>query len=219
MLHARKCCSPRGIILVEGEAEKFLLPVFAETMKHPLDHFGITVCSVAGTNFRPYTKFLTALGIPFSIVTDWDPRNVKRPLGFNRALRLIELIQSARTGRVPSALIKELDAMTAYNEFSTRCEAFGIFTNSDTLEVDLFKDNDFTKHIIATLREQNFSTERKTWIDQWEAQPKRLDVENYLTLIDAVGKGRFAQRLASRIAGILPPNYIKDAIKFVVSRV
>jgi len=33
----------RGIILVEGDAEKFLLPVFAESIGRPLDRFGITV--------------------------------------------------------------------------------------------------------------------------------------------------------------------------------
>ncbi len=60
----------RGIILVEGDAEKFLLPVFAETMDSPLDHHGITVCSVSGTNFRPYAKFLAALDIPFAVITD-----------------------------------------------------------------------------------------------------------------------------------------------------
>jgi putative ATP-dependent endonuclease of the OLD family len=63
----------RGIILVEGDAEKFLLPTFAETLGHSLDKLGITVCSVAGTTFVPYVKFLTALDIPFSVITDWDP--------------------------------------------------------------------------------------------------------------------------------------------------
>jgi putative ATP-dependent endonuclease of OLD family len=80
----------RGIILVEGDAEKFLMPVFAETIGHSLDPLGITVCSVAGTNFKPYVKFLTALGIPFSVVTDWDPREEgKKALGINRALSLV----------------------------------------------------------------------------------------------------------------------------------
>ena len=53
----------RGILLVEGDAEKFLVPVFANALGHSLDHLGITICSVAGTNFTPYVKFLAALGI------------------------------------------------------------------------------------------------------------------------------------------------------------
>jgi len=210
----------RGIILVEGDAEKFLLPVFAEAIDRPLDHLGITVCSVAGTNFQPYAKFLTALGIPFAVVTDWDPRKgKKRPLGFNRALNLVKTIEHVRTGSVPKALIKKLDAIEDYNEFGTRCETFGVFTNIDTLEVDLFNDDNFTVPIIETLREQKFSAERQGWIDEWEADPESLDVEKYLALIEAVGKGRFAQRLASRVTGTEPPDYIIGAIGFVASRV
>jgi predicted ATP-dependent endonuclease of OLD family len=37
------------------------------------DRSGISVCSVAGTNFHPYAKLLTGLEIPFAIITDWDP--------------------------------------------------------------------------------------------------------------------------------------------------
>jgi putative ATP-dependent endonuclease of OLD family len=209
----------RGVILVEGDAERFLLPVFAETMGRPLDHLGVTVCSVAGTNFQPYAKFLTALGIPFSVITDWDPRKGEPPLGFNRALNLVKTIVRVRTGKVPLSLIRDLKSIDNYDELGKRCEEFGVFTNVDTLEVDLFNHNDFTEHIIETLCEQKLSSERQGWIDRWKDTPERLDVDDYLTLIDAVGKGRFAQRLAARVSGIEPPEYIKGAIEFVASRV
>lgn len=209
----------RGIILVEGDAEKFLLPVFAASMGHDLDHLGITVCSVAGTNFTPYAKFLTALGIPFSIITDWDPRVQGGPLGFNRSWKLVETIETTRTGTSPKELIKELRAIEDGNKFASRCEEHGVFSNIDTLEVDLFKDGKFTKSIVETLRETSWSPERKGWIDDWENDAETLDVDNYLKLIDVVGKGRFAQRLASRIKGVAPPAYIGDAISYVVDRV
>jgi len=209
----------RGIILVEGDAEKFLLPVFAASMGHDLDHLGITVCSVAGTNFTPYAKFLTALGIPFSVITDWDPRAQGGPLGFNRSWKLVETIETTRTGTSPKELIKELRAIEDGNKFATRCEAHGVFSNIDTLEVDLFKDENFTRSIVETLRETSWSSERKGWIDGWEDDAETLDVDNYLKLIDVVGKGRFAQRLASRINGVVPPAYIGDAISYVVARV
>lgn len=211
----------RGIVLVEGDAEKFLLPTFAETIGHSLDHLGITVCSVAGTNFKPYAKFLTALGIPFSIVTDWDPAEGKRPLGLNRALKLVGTIEQTRTGDVPTPLLTELRdlATTDIDAFDNRCNAIGIFTNTNTLEIDLFQDEDFTGSIIETLRETAWSAERQGWIAAWEADPDSLDTANYLKLVEAVGKGRFAQRLASRSAGIAPPTYIRDAIEFVVDRV
>jgi putative ATP-dependent endonuclease of the OLD family len=63
----------RGVILVEGDAERFLVPEFARMVEIPLDKSGISVCSVAGTNFHPYAKLLTGLEIPFAIITDWDP--------------------------------------------------------------------------------------------------------------------------------------------------
>jgi putative ATP-dependent endonuclease of OLD family len=103
--------------------------------------------------------------------------------------------------------------------FSDRCDSFGVFTNFHTLEVDLFNEENLTKPIIETLCEQEFGAVRQGWIDGWEADPKSLNVLKYLSLIDSIGKGRFAQRLASRVKGIEPPDYIKSAIKFVVNRV
>ena len=209
----------RGIVLVEGDAEKFLLPVFAASMGHDLDHLGITVCSVAGTNFTPYAKFLTALGIPFSIVTDWDPRASGGPLGFNRSWKLVDTIETARTGASQKQLIAELRAIEDGHKFGTRCAAYGVFSNIDTLEVDLFNEESLSDCVIETLRETPWTAERKGWIDGWEADPESLDVDNYLKLIETIGKGRFAQRLASRIEDIEPPAYIAGAITYVVERV
>jgi putative ATP-dependent endonuclease of OLD family len=209
----------RGIVLVEGDAEKFLLPVFAASMGHDLDHLGITVCSVAGTNFTPHAKFLTAMGIPFSIVTDWDPQGERTPLGYKRSWRLVKVIEEVRTGEDQDELVQELKDLDDYNEFSERCEAYGVFTNANTLEIDLFRDEAFTEAVIDTLREQRLSEERQAWVDQWEADPETLVPSNYLKLVEAVGKGRFAQRLASRIQGLEPPAYIAGAITFVVERV
>lgn len=209
----------RGIILVEGDAEKFLLPVFATSMGHDLDHLGITVCSVSGTNFKPYAKFLTGLGIPFSIITDWDPRGGQQPLGRKRSLKLIGDIELQRTGNIPVRLLAELNAIPNGPYFVERCSAHGIFTNEDTLEVDLFNDDEFIESIIETLREHNFSVARQAWIDDWEEDPESLVIEDYLKLVEAIGKGRFAQRLASRIEHITPPEYILGAITYVVDRV
>lgn len=209
----------RGILLVEGDAEKFLVPVFAKSMGHDLDHLGITVCSVSGTNFTPYAKFLTAMGIPFSIMTDWDPRPKGNPLGWNRALKLVETIESTRQNAVLKELVDELDAITDVEEFCARCEAFGVFTNMDTLEIDLFKQKRFVKALTDTLREKPCSDARKTLVDGWAADPATLDEGVYLKIIEAIGKGRFAQRLATRIEGVKPPAYIRDAIAFVVDRV
>lgn len=211
----------RGVILVEGDAERFLVPTFAAKLKKPLDRLGITVCSVAGTNFIPYVKLLAGLGIPYSVVTDWDPRgNGKDPLGYNRSLKIVSTIEKMRTGKTPTALIAELKALDDWNEFEKRCDSFGVFTNIHTLEVDLFRKNGkYRQAVIETLREGPFGSERKGWIDEWEARPGELDTDKFLALVDQIGKGRFAQRLGARIADLDPPSYIAKAIKFVADRV
>lgn len=210
----------RGIILVEGDAEKFLLPVFAASMGHDLDHLGITVCSVAGTNFAPYAKFLTGMGIPFSIVTDWDElEGYKTPLGFNRTLRLVKLIEESRTGKKQDALAQKLQEMDEIEDFCAAGEQYGIFSNSNTLEIDLFLLKRFREPVIETLREHKFSAKRLGWIKEWEANPMALNHKDYLATIERIGKGRFAQRLASRLEGVAPPPYIERAIKHVVALV
>jgi putative ATP-dependent endonuclease of OLD family len=209
----------RGVILVEGDAERFLIPALAASLKQPLDKLGITVCSVAGTNFIPYAKLLAGLEIPFAVITDWDPGDEKdTPLGWNRSLNLATTIQECRTGNKAKALREELDAIEDVNKFCDRCEAFGIFSNVDTLEVDLFT-GDFAAAIIATLRESGLSKDRRAWVDEWEKDAKKLDRDKLLRLVEAIGKGRFAQRIASRVDKQKPPGYIKRAIEFVVALV
>lgn len=211
----------RGIILVEGDAEKFLVPLFAEALGCSLDMLGITVCSVAGTNFTPYAKFLTSLDIPFSIITDWDPMPKSKPLAVNRGIKLAVAIERARTKKIPRALAKELEDIAENrdeDDLAGRFEDFGIYTNIRTLETDLYEDG-FAANILDTLNEDKWSKARQARIDAWIANHDSIDHDQMLKLIDVVGKGRFAQRLASKIEGRKPPRYIEDAIRYVVNRV
>ncbi|MGO6842633.1 MULTISPECIES: ATP-dependent nuclease [Rhizobium] len=205
----------RGVILVEGDAERFLIPRFAEELEFDLDGLGITVCSVAGTNFTPYAKFLEALKIPFSIITDFDPDGDR---GQKRTVTLARLLDGMRTKTYDEEYFDELLSTRDWDRFDESIEEFGVFTNSDTLEVELF-NGDFTAAMIAGLREGNFGDVRTARIDDWEADPDTMEPDKLLPLIEAIGKGRFAQRLSSRIAGIEVPGYIKRAIEHVVDRV
>jgi putative ATP-dependent endonuclease of OLD family len=210
----------RGVLLVEGDAERFLVPAFAKIMGHPLDEHGITVCSVAGTNFKPYVKLLTGLDIPYAVVTDWDPGDDDEggALGWNRTRSLVEAREIIRTGKPPKALLKELDAFDHPDKFCDHCEKYGIFSNIDTLEVDLFNGS-FQAAVLDTLREGEFGEKRKALIEAWAKKPDSLDKKRFLALVDDIGKGRFAQRLVTRLGKIKPPKYIASAIKFVVARV
>ena len=86
------------------------------------------------------------------------------------------------------------------------------------MEIDLFED-EFADAMISVLRENSFSAKRKALVDAWEAENDALDKDELLAMIEAIGKGRFAQRLISHMGGIEPPSYIADAINFVAERV
>lgn len=84
----------RGVILVEGDAERFLIPAFADAMDIHLDQLGVSVCSVGGTNFAPYVKLLGSAGlaIPHVILTDGDPVVGGTPLARERLVKLLEIV-------------------------------------------------------------------------------------------------------------------------------
>ena len=207
----------RGVILVEGDAERFLIPVFAQSKDHCLDKLGISVCSVSGTNFGPYAKLLTGLSIPFAILTDWDPRSNGEAMGANRARNLIRTIEQTQSGEVS----EELEERISDADVDRLCELseeYGIFLNDYTLEVDLFVDG-YEHYIAETLHEHGLGARRIQRINEWVDDPNNVDVARYLALIEEIGKGRFAQRLAARLEGVFPPSYIDSAIDFVAERV
>ena len=206
----------RGVLLVEGDAERFLLPVFANTIGVDLDQLGISVCSVAGTHFGAYAKFLTSLDIPFAILTDRDP-TATSVRGLRRAEALVRTIHTIRAGEIPENLENELDELDEAR-IEELAEESGIFLNSHTLEVDLY-DGGLAHHILTTLSEAGFGQGTRDRIQEWKARPTEVEPRSLLQLIDTVGKGRFAQRLAPLLFDAEPPDYIVKAIRFVVDRV
>ena len=62
----------KGVILVEGITEEYMVPQVANLLGTNLDDKGIVVCNVHSTNFKPYVQILQALNIPWCLVTDGD---------------------------------------------------------------------------------------------------------------------------------------------------
>lgn len=62
------------MIFVEGDAEQFLLPELARQAGYDLDKYGISICSVGGTDFLPYVLLAGSdgLNIPYAVLTDGD---------------------------------------------------------------------------------------------------------------------------------------------------
>jgi len=194
----------RGIILVEGDAERFLIPPFAEAMGIHLDQLGISVCSVSGTNFAPYVKLLGSAGlaIPHVVLTDRDTVEGGTPLARGRVERLLEILE-------PGSAYGDLADATIFR----RGERYGIFVNSNTLEPELFASG-LARQMRTILRsELPLRQANRALIDGWVADPATLDVDRLIGLIERVGKGRFAQRLASSATAPRCPTYIRSALE------
>jgi putative ATP-dependent endonuclease of OLD family len=203
----------RGVILVEGEAELYLLPVFANMLGHPLDELGINVTSVAGTHFTPYAKLLgpNGLSIPFSVITDTDPREGKRALGPTRASRLLRLL-------VPPGDLDAPEAAVDHANFKVFAAERGVFLNTHTLEVDLFRggQHQAMMDVLGTISTNKQIRKRAR---EWAGSPDKMNPRQMMKDIETVGKGRFAQRLASIIPNRSEvPAYITGAIQYVIDR-
>lgn len=179
-----------------------------------LDELGINVTSVAGTHFSPYAKLLgmSGLDIPFSIITDTDPRKGKKALGSTRAARLLRLLAPPDDLNVPEAAVDHAD-------FKTFASERGIFLNTHTLEVDLFNCGQHqTMMDVLTALSTNKAIRKRA--REWADSPDTMNPTKMLKDIETVGKGRFAQRFASLISPQSEvPTYIADAIQYVVDRV
>ena len=215
----------KGVILVEGDAEKFLLPTLAKLHDADLDFdaMGITVCSVSGTNFAPYLQLLgpKGLDIPVVVLTDFDPKNeemsqedadpggagVEDSYGENRVVNQI----------MNHILNKEAYDSLDFEEVQSQAEDNGVFMNDFTFEIDLFKkgaEDEFAKAIDGLTDNKKM---RKRFQDL-SSDPSKLDPTQFLKDINSLGKGRFAQRLASVLmAGQVDacPPYIKAALEYI----
>jgi len=63
----------KSVLLVEGQAELFAIPEFAQKLGYSLDRHGVSVVCVNGNgNFDTYHRILDAFGIPHVILADGD---------------------------------------------------------------------------------------------------------------------------------------------------
>jgi len=208
----------RGVILVEGDAERFLVPVLARQQGHDLDELGISVCSVSGTNFAPYLILLgpEGLDIPLAAFTDFDPRPDKndgtpcKPLGPKRVVNhmLVHLVY------------EETWDANDFDGLLKLAPNYGVFVNSHTFEVDLFQAG-LHETFAQAMNALGTSTKMRERMEGWAAKPASLDIARFLKDIESVGKGRFAQRLSSVIVEsdlTVCPRYISKGIKYVADK-
>src|SRR5690606_16361081 len=209
----------RGVIFVEGDAEEALVPVFAESIGCNLDQLGITVCNVAGVNFKPYVKLVAGLGLPFSVVTDWDPLDgTKQPLGVERTFGIWDAYrETLGESLLTSDQRTHLSALD-FSNFSNQWRSAGIFLNALTFEVAIANTQNLQNALLGILNEQGFGATRSARIEAWKAG-NPIDPGHLLSMMSEIGKGRLSGKLAKKAVGLTPPEYITSAIRFVVDRV
>lgn len=213
----------KGIIFVEGDAEEALVPSFAEILGYDLDGLGITVCNVAGTNFNPYIKLAEGLGIPFTVITDWDPLDGTKPaLGRARCLGIWDSRCEVNLGLTKfTEKNREWAETVDFIEFSSSFSKVGIFLNHETFEVAIAQTPHLSTALLEILDEQGFGSIRTKRINEWKADLAKVDSTQLLAMIKDIGKGRLSGKLRKKISGenqIQVPKYIQDAIEFMVKK-
>lgn len=202
----------KGVILVEGEAEKYIVPRLAQLLdpQVDLDKLGITVCSISGADFRPYARLLGKSGfnIPHVILTDLDPQTEGHDLGYERVCHLLELVMEREDWA-------QLDTREEVLDTAKDC---GIFLNDSTLETDLFHAGQ-SHAICDTLIALTTNGAAARRAEQWNENPTSLVPERFIKDINAIGKGRFAQRLAPSLVPNACPPYIEQAVRWLVARI
>ena len=201
----------RGVILVEGAAELFLIPAFAAEMGMPLDELGISVCAVHGTDFAPYANLLGPNGfdVPRVVVTDGDAdpqgRRERVQTGLKRAARLV--------GGRPGTLIQRALDAEDWDQARTRLASRRVLVGTHTLEVDMLPAA--AAAMQRTMAELGVSDQVQTrFTAAIGAAPTGSpeDRAKLIRYIERYGKGRFAQRLAAHLDGVDPPDYIAQAL-------
>jgi putative ATP-dependent endonuclease of OLD family len=209
----------RGIVLVEGDAEEFIVPAAARVLPTPieLDDYGISVCSVAGTDFIPYARFLTHFGLPYVIITDGDGEDQHTGTatpGIERALNILDATGGPR-GAVDAAIAAG-DAALAFTELQNA----GIFVGARTLEADMCAVG-AGERMAAAYRDLRPETQDAT-LEPFGHAGQLNDAEEKaivgLILRPKVGKGRFAQRLSASIIAADVPAHVRAAIDAIVTR-
>ncbi len=205
----------KGVIFVEGDAEAALVPVFAKTCGLDTDAAGVTICSVGGVNFRPYVKLAKSLSLPFVVITDWDPTNGVA-LGWKRALDMIADIRLI-SGDPPL----EENAVETRDEAALRDTAagYGIFLNRTTLELELAFSPAMLTALLDVLEEAKFGSVRQRRLADWRVAPETVNGEQLMSMIAAIGKGRFSSKVATRAATLEPPEYVRNALSAIAQHV
>ena len=197
----------KGVILVEGDAEKILIPSLVKNVLGiSLDELGISLVSMDSTVFTHISNLFHADRIRnhCSIITDLDEAIVEELTTYTDEDYVKHAKASAKKG---------IERQNILNEHVQDNHYLKVFYAKHTFEVDLInaKNSDLYCSILEKVYTQDATIKR------WKTGLTSIDtpVRSYygLKLAEIVGKGWFAILLAEKIeVNTTIPNYILKAL-------
>ena len=171
-------------------------------------------------HFGAYVQLAASLGLPFAVITDWDPLNgTKPPLGRVRTMDIWDAYVTINRQPKLTAEQRAHWNATDFVTFSTAWAAAGIFLNEQTFETSIVREPILRSTLLDILDEQGFGSIRTTRIAVWRSG-EPVDPGQLLAMIADIGKGRLSAKLAKKLPdSLIPPPYIASAIQFVADRV
>lgn len=225
----------KAVLLVEGIAEEYLVPRFAELLGKPLDEKGIIVCNINCTNFTPYVKLLHSLAIPYAVITDGDFYVINDK--DEREYHKMDTEETADRGWLGMEIIESMVSQLNLNgeneipkdidKLDELFKKLGLFVGYYTFEVDMMEkaaekkaSKEENLNIICDLftdlttggivQKRNFKMEIMSG-EYWKCLRK---IEG-----NGIGKGRFSQKFAHVCKKEHIPTYIKEAIEYIYEKV
>lgn len=218
----------KGIIFVEGISEEYLVPSFAKAKNLDLERLGIIVCNINSTNFKPYCKFASALGIPYVVITDGDYYHISNEKKFFGNLEQKEHIEKGYDGidrfydmysEVIDAEYKKLDLESQRKYFIKH----DVFIGEYTIEIDVFKtvssEDIGIIHTVFSQLTHGGDTQKKNFLEEMNSGNFDKCLDKIESSYSRIGKGRFAQRLADKVTISMIPDYISDALDEISQKV
>lgn len=230
----------KGVILVEGKAEEYLISEFAKLcLKEDLDKLGISICAINGKHFEDYIKLLKQINIPFVVITDGDKTQlIKEGIskgeyldGIIRGLSIIQITKPMTIPRIITKYRADLPILELKKgKLSRDCERIkeslklllikkpNIFDDL-LLENNIFiNSNTLEKELLNNNYQEIFIKIFRNYFSDSVIRKisQELDddlCEYIMKKIIEIGKGRFAQELSIILnESCIVPNYISNAI-------
>jgi putative ATP-dependent endonuclease of OLD family len=220
----------RGVLLVEGIAEEYLVRRFAELLGMPLDVYGIVVGNINSTNFLPYIQFLKKMGIPYAVITDGDfyylnteDSKEYHTLKTDTDKRTFGYLGIENSKKVLSSVGIIFREDIPEEEFRKLAVENGIFIGEYTFEVDIMKISKLTPESLKGIINTYNSIETTSAAKQ-EKFYEELSTGKFFMCLKRIeangfGKGRFAQRFSDECVKENIPLYIKKSIEYITKAV